>query len=105
MMWTRISGNSEDRPFNSANSPAIAKTLSRNSSSVAASVANPAISMLLATQTFASSSQSARTRIRVWLGLWDIGTANAHNEAAMKLYRSAGGVRPNPDDVLFDFEL
>jgi hypothetical protein len=30
---------------------------------------------------------------------------NATNEAAMALYRSVGGVRPNPDDVLFDFDF
>ena len=29
---------------------------------------------------------------------------NESNEAAMELYRSLGGVRPGPDDVLFDFE-
>jgi ribosomal protein S18 acetylase RimI-like enzyme len=29
---------------------------------------------------------------------------NEANEAAMELYRSLGGVRPNADDVLFDFE-
>ena len=29
---------------------------------------------------------------------------NESNEAAMELYRSLGGERPNPDDVLFDFE-
>jgi aminoglycoside 3-N-acetyltransferase I len=29
---------------------------------------------------------------------------NEANEAAMELYRSLGGVRPNTDDVLFDFE-
>jgi aminoglycoside 3-N-acetyltransferase I len=29
---------------------------------------------------------------------------NEANVAAMELYRSLGGVRPNPDDVLFDFE-
>ena len=29
---------------------------------------------------------------------------NEANEAAMELYRSAGGVKPNADDVLFDFE-
>jgi ribosomal protein S18 acetylase RimI-like enzyme len=29
---------------------------------------------------------------------------NEANEAAMELYRSAGGVRPSNDDVLFDFE-
>jgi ribosomal protein S18 acetylase RimI-like enzyme len=29
---------------------------------------------------------------------------NEANEAAMELYRTAGGVRPNPDDVLWDFE-
>lgn len=30
---------------------------------------------------------------------------NSSNEAAMALYRRAGGERPNPDDVLFDFVL
>jgi ribosomal protein S18 acetylase RimI-like enzyme len=30
---------------------------------------------------------------------------NASNQAAMRLYASAGGVRPNPDDVMFDFYL
>jgi ribosomal protein S18 acetylase RimI-like enzyme len=29
---------------------------------------------------------------------------NEANEAAMELYRSLGGVRPNPDDVLWDFD-
>ena len=29
---------------------------------------------------------------------------NESNEAAMELYRSLGGVRPNRDDVLWDFE-
>ena len=29
---------------------------------------------------------------------------NEANEAAMELYRSLGGMRPNADDVLFDFE-
>jgi ribosomal protein S18 acetylase RimI-like enzyme len=29
---------------------------------------------------------------------------NESNEAAMELYRSLGGVRPNADDILFDFE-
>jgi ribosomal protein S18 acetylase RimI-like enzyme len=29
---------------------------------------------------------------------------NEGNEAAMELYQSLGGVRPNSDDVLFDFE-
>ena len=29
---------------------------------------------------------------------------NESNEAAMELYRSLGGIRPNPDDVLFDFD-
>jgi aminoglycoside 6'-N-acetyltransferase I len=28
---------------------------------------------------------------------------NASNEPAMRLYAAAGGVRPNPDDVMFDF--
>jgi ribosomal protein S18 acetylase RimI-like enzyme len=28
---------------------------------------------------------------------------NESNEAAMELYRSVGGARPNPDDVLWDF--
>jgi ribosomal-protein-alanine N-acetyltransferase len=30
---------------------------------------------------------------------------NAGNAAGMALYSGAGGVRPNPDDVMFDFEL
>lgn len=29
---------------------------------------------------------------------------NASNDAAMRLYESFGGVRPNPDDVMWDFE-
>jgi ribosomal protein S18 acetylase RimI-like enzyme len=29
---------------------------------------------------------------------------NASNDAAMRLYESVGGVRPNPDDVMWDFE-
>ncbi|HEY6030802.1 MAG TPA: GNAT family N-acetyltransferase [Gaiellaceae bacterium] len=29
---------------------------------------------------------------------------NASNDAAMRLYESLGGVRPNPDDVMWDFE-
>jgi ribosomal protein S18 acetylase RimI-like enzyme len=29
---------------------------------------------------------------------------NEENEAAMELYRSVGGVRPNADDVLWDFD-
>ncbi|MGZ4353411.1 MAG: GNAT family N-acetyltransferase [Gaiellaceae bacterium] len=29
---------------------------------------------------------------------------NASNAAAMGLYESLGGVRPNPDDVMWDFE-
>ena len=29
---------------------------------------------------------------------------NEANEAAMELYRSLGGVRPNSDDVLWDFD-
>ena len=29
---------------------------------------------------------------------------NAANEAAMELYRSLGGARPNADDVLWDFD-
>jgi aminoglycoside 3-N-acetyltransferase I len=29
---------------------------------------------------------------------------NEANEAAMELYRSLGGVRPNTDDVLWDFD-
>jgi ribosomal protein S18 acetylase RimI-like enzyme len=29
---------------------------------------------------------------------------NESNEAAMELYRSVSGTRPNPDDVLWDFE-
>ena len=30
--------------------------------------------------------------------------SNEANEAAMELYRSLGGVRPNADDVLWDFD-
>ena len=29
---------------------------------------------------------------------------NESNEAAMELYRSVGGTRPNPDDVMWDFD-
>ena len=29
---------------------------------------------------------------------------NESNEAAMELYRSVGGARPNPDDVLWDLD-
>jgi ribosomal protein S18 acetylase RimI-like enzyme len=29
---------------------------------------------------------------------------NAGNEAAMRLYESAGGLRPNDDDVMWDFD-
>ena len=29
---------------------------------------------------------------------------NEANEAAMELYRSVGGARPNPDDVMWDFD-
>jgi ribosomal protein S18 acetylase RimI-like enzyme len=38
-------------------------------------------------------------------GLWDemFVFTNAANAAGMALYQSAGGVRPNPDDVMFDF--
>jgi ribosomal protein S18 acetylase RimI-like enzyme len=38
-------------------------------------------------------------------GRWDemFVFTNAGNAAAMALYASAGGVRPNPDDVMFDF--
>jgi ribosomal protein S18 acetylase RimI-like enzyme len=41
------------------------------------------------------------------LGGWDemFVFTNAGNAAAMALYRSAGGVRPNTDDVMFDFDL
>lgn len=39
-------------------------------------------------------------------GRWDemFVFTNAGNAPAMALYASAGGVRPNPDDVMFDFE-
>lgn len=39
-------------------------------------------------------------------GRWDemFVFTNASNDAAMALYASAGGHRPNPDDVMFDFE-
>jgi ribosomal protein S18 acetylase RimI-like enzyme len=30
---------------------------------------------------------------------------NASNPAGMALYQSVGGVRPNPDDVMFDFDF
>ena len=38
-------------------------------------------------------------------GRWDemFVFTNASNAPAMALYTSAGGVRPNPDDVMFDF--
>ena len=32
--------------------------------------------------------------------IWTI--TNASNEAAMRMYRAAGGLRPNDDDVMFD---
>ena len=37
---------------------------------------------------------------------WDEGFVftNAANTAAMALYARAGGIRPNPDDVMFDFD-
>jgi len=38
---------------------------------------------------------------RGWAGMYVF--TNAGNTAAMRLYESAGGVRPNPDDVMFDF--
>ena len=40
-------------------------------------------------------------------GRWDemFVFTNASNAPAMALYASAGGVRPNPDDVMFDFYL
>jgi ribosomal protein S18 acetylase RimI-like enzyme len=39
-------------------------------------------------------------------GHWDemFVFTNAGNDAATALYRSAGGVRPNRDDVMFDFD-
>lgn len=39
-------------------------------------------------------------------GRWDemFVFTNAGNAPAMALYASAGGVRPNPDDVMFDFD-
>jgi GNAT superfamily N-acetyltransferase len=43
----------------------------------------------------------ATCRERGYAGSWVI--TNAGNTAAMRLYESAGGVRPNPDDVMFDF--
>ena len=38
-------------------------------------------------------------------GRWDemFVFTNASNAPAMALYSSAGGIRPNPDDVMFDF--
>jgi ribosomal protein S18 acetylase RimI-like enzyme len=40
-------------------------------------------------------------------GRWDemFVFTNASNRPAMALYETAGGVRPNPDDVMFDFYL
>ncbi|MET0274946.1 MAG: GNAT family N-acetyltransferase [Phenylobacterium sp.] len=39
---------------------------------------------------------------RGWAGMWVLTTQN--NAAALRLYESAGGVRPPPDDVvMFDF--
>jgi GNAT superfamily N-acetyltransferase len=43
----------------------------------------------------------ALVRERGWAGMYVF--TNAGNTAAMRLYESAGGVRPNPDDVMFDF--
>lgn len=39
-------------------------------------------------------------------GRWDemFVFTNAGNAPAMALYASAGGLRPNPDDVMFDFD-
>jgi ribosomal protein S18 acetylase RimI-like enzyme len=44
---------------------------------------------------------SSEARRRGWNEMFVL--TNSANEAAMALYRSAGGVRPNEDDVLFDF--
>ena len=44
---------------------------------------------------------SAEARRRGWNEMFVL--TNAANDASMALYRSAGGVRPNEDDVLFDF--
>ena len=40
-------------------------------------------------------------------GRWDemFVFTNAGNAPAMALYAAAGGVRPNPDDVMWDFYL
>ena len=40
-------------------------------------------------------------------GRWDemFVFTNAGNAPAMALYEAAGGHRPNPDDVMFDFDL
>lgn len=39
---------------------------------------------------------------RGWAGMWVL--TNQNNTAALRLYESAGGVRPPPDDVvMFDF--
>ena len=38
---------------------------------------------------------------RGWAAMWVL--TNESNAPAMALYQSAGGVRPNPDDVMFDF--
>ena len=53
----------------------------------------------VATELLRELARIARTRgIRSGFVL-----TNAANEPAMELYRSLGGVRPNPDDVLWDF--
>jgi ribosomal protein S18 acetylase RimI-like enzyme len=48
----------------------------------------------------------AALRQRAKQGGWDEAFVftNASNAAAMALYRSAGGIRPNQDDVMFDFD-
>jgi ribosomal protein S18 acetylase RimI-like enzyme len=53
----------------------------------------------VATTLFRELARLARARgIRAGFVL-----TNEANEAAMELYRSVGGVRPNADDVLWDF--
>jgi ribosomal protein S18 acetylase RimI-like enzyme len=52
-----------------------------------------------------AKSMLSALRERGRAGAWDemFVFTNASNTAAMRLYASAGGVRPNPDDVMFDF--
>jgi len=54
----------------------------------------------VASQLFRELAETARAR-RIETGFV---LTNASNDAAMRLYESVGGTRPNPDDVMWDFE-